>query len=369
MNRACGRMSRTAWSQIPTSSTQPSPPPLDVRMPAVGLLGDREFETRVVAEGPTSRLTVGDAVVPLPPVGEDRIHVVLADDLARHLGDELAVVRRERTRQPDIRMRPVLERVAVDVASQPFGVRGRGVGVDRVRVDARHHAHAKAAGALDEGAERVGVAEVPAAVVVLELCRVVGDVTAGADTGRVRLAVPHQVEPEVCVEVLRIVLGQGDLSPPSSRQRPVSIPSPEEAPRIHGSRSRCRRPVGGRGSSCGIRWADLGRLGWGDCRLLLGVGVHRASGVGRVVRLLDKFARIARASVSLFHMEYREHRLSVNVSMLFTELPYSERYAAAAQAGFTVVESWWPFAVPDPSPAEIDDFVRPSSRLRSSSGR
>jgi hydroxypyruvate isomerase len=57
-------------------------------------------------------------------------------------------------------------------------------------------------------------------------------------------------------------------------------------------------------------------------------------------------------------MEYRGHRLSVNISMLFTELPYSERYTAAAKAGFTVVESWWPFAVPDPSAAEIDEFVR-----------
>ncbi|MFC6159336.1 hydroxypyruvate isomerase family protein [Kribbella jiaozuonensis] len=57
-------------------------------------------------------------------------------------------------------------------------------------------------------------------------------------------------------------------------------------------------------------------------------------------------------------MEYRGHELSANVSMLFTELPYPERFAAAAQAGFRVVESWWPFAVPDPSAAEIDDFVR-----------
>jgi hydroxypyruvate isomerase len=57
-------------------------------------------------------------------------------------------------------------------------------------------------------------------------------------------------------------------------------------------------------------------------------------------------------------MEYRGHELSANVSMLFTELPYPERFAAAAQAGFRVVESWWPFAVPDPSAAEVDDFVR-----------
>lgn len=57
-------------------------------------------------------------------------------------------------------------------------------------------------------------------------------------------------------------------------------------------------------------------------------------------------------------MDYRGHELSANVSMLFTELPYPNRYAAAAEAGFRVVESWWPFAVPDPSVAEIDDFVR-----------
>jgi hydroxypyruvate isomerase len=57
-------------------------------------------------------------------------------------------------------------------------------------------------------------------------------------------------------------------------------------------------------------------------------------------------------------MEYRGHELSANVSMLFTELPYAERFAAAAQAGFRVVESWWPFAGPDPSAAEIDEFVR-----------
>lgn len=57
-------------------------------------------------------------------------------------------------------------------------------------------------------------------------------------------------------------------------------------------------------------------------------------------------------------MEYRGHQLSANVSMLFTELPYPERFAAAAQAGFTTVESWWPFAVPDPSAAELDSLVR-----------
>jgi hydroxypyruvate isomerase len=82
------------------------------------------------------------------------------------------------------------------------------------------------------------------------------------------------------------------------------------------------------------------------------------SPLGLMQKLSDKNARLARADASLFVMKYRGHELSANVSMLFTELPYAERFAAAAQAGFRVVESWWPFAVPDPSVSEIDDFVR-----------
>lgn len=35
-------------------------------------------------------------------------------------------------------------------------------------------------------------------------------------------------------------------------------------------------------------------------------------------------------------------KFSAHLSMLFRELPYLERPAAAAEAGFTVVETWWP---------------------------
>ena len=44
-------------------------------------------------------------------------------------------------------------------------------------------------------------------------------------------------------------------------------------------------------------------------------------------------------------------RLSAHVSMLFTELPPLERPAAAAAAGFTFVESWWPPA------DDLDEWV------------
>ncbi|MEW2299662.1 TIM barrel protein [Streptomyces sp. NPDC006655] len=44
-------------------------------------------------------------------------------------------------------------------------------------------------------------------------------------------------------------------------------------------------------------------------------------------------------------------RFTVNLSILFTELPLLERPAAAAAAGFTAVELWWPW-VDSPTPAQ-----------------
>ncbi|MFG3349852.1 TIM barrel protein [Streptomyces sp. NPDC048018] len=54
-------------------------------------------------------------------------------------------------------------------------------------------------------------------------------------------------------------------------------------------------------------------------------------------------------------MGYTDQRFDVNLSILFTELPLLERPAAAAAAGFTAVELWWPWidtATPDQS--ELD---------------
>lgn len=49
--------------------------------------------------------------------------------------------------------------------------------------------------------------------------------------------------------------------------------------------------------------------------------------------------------------------MSANVSLLFTEVPYLERFGAAAAAGFAAVESWWPFPTASPSAAEIDELA------------
>ncbi|MER8115140.1 TIM barrel protein [Streptomyces sp. NPDC094031] len=44
-----------------------------------------------------------------------------------------------------------------------------------------------------------------------------------------------------------------------------------------------------------------------------------------------------------------DQRFNVNLSILFTELPLLERPAAAAAAGFTAVELWWPW-IDSPTP-------------------
>ncbi|MEV0641282.1 TIM barrel protein [Streptomyces sp. NPDC050619] len=50
-----------------------------------------------------------------------------------------------------------------------------------------------------------------------------------------------------------------------------------------------------------------------------------------------------------------EQRFTVNLSILFTELPLLERPAAAAAAGFTAVELWWPWVdSPAPERSELD---------------
>ncbi|MEU9664075.1 TIM barrel protein [Streptomyces bobili] len=54
-------------------------------------------------------------------------------------------------------------------------------------------------------------------------------------------------------------------------------------------------------------------------------------------------------------MGFAEQRFNVNLSILFTELPLLERPAAAAAAGFTAVELWWPWAdTPTPRQHELD---------------
>src|SRR5215813_14936370 len=49
--------------------------------------------------------------------------------------------------------------------------------------------------------------------------------------------------------------------------------------------------------------------------------------------------------------------IAANISLLFGELPFSQRPAAAAREGFSAVEMWWPFASAEPASSEIDELV------------
>src|SRR5262249_28224706 len=46
-------------------------------------------------------------------------------------------------------------------------------------------------------------------------------------------------------------------------------------------------------------------------------------------------------------------KIAANISLLFAEKPYLERPAAAAAAGFSAIETWWPFGA-DPSPPAVE---------------
>lgn len=49
--------------------------------------------------------------------------------------------------------------------------------------------------------------------------------------------------------------------------------------------------------------------------------------------------------------------LVANVSLLFAEVPYLERFGRAAAAGFTAVETWWPWPTPVPPEGAVDTLV------------
>ncbi|MEV6503056.1 TIM barrel protein [Streptomyces prunicolor] len=58
-------------------------------------------------------------------------------------------------------------------------------------------------------------------------------------------------------------------------------------------------------------------------------------------------------------MGFEDQRFNVNLSILFTELPLLERPAAAAAAGFTAVELWWPWVdSPTPEQSRLDALKR-----------
>ncbi|HEX5402757.1 MAG TPA: hydroxypyruvate isomerase, partial [Pseudonocardiaceae bacterium] len=57
-------------------------------------------------------------------------------------------------------------------------------------------------------------------------------------------------------------------------------------------------------------------------------------------------------------MHVGDYELAANLSLLFTEHDYLDRFAAARAAGFTAVESWWPFPTAAPGAADTDALCR-----------
>lgn len=55
-------------------------------------------------------------------------------------------------------------------------------------------------------------------------------------------------------------------------------------------------------------------------------------------------------------LKWGGYRLTANISLLFGEVPFNDRFVAAARAGFESIEAWWPFSDARPSAAEVDDF-------------
>jgi hydroxypyruvate isomerase len=46
-----------------------------------------------------------------------------------------------------------------------------------------------------------------------------------------------------------------------------------------------------------------------------------------------------------------------NISLMFGEVTFGRRPAAAAAAGFEAIECWWPFTTATPASTEIEAFV------------
>ena len=137
---------------------EPGDPPLEKRSaPRVARVGrarhvsaGRGLEIRLAVHA------VAVAALRRPSVREDAVHAVLRDDLAVHGVHEVEVVRPERARDPQLRIRPMAARLAVGVDRDPVGMRRPHLVTHRVRVGPRDHVHLHTPASSDERAERIG---------------------------------------------------------------------------------------------------------------------------------------------------------------------------------------------------------------------
>ena len=104
-------------------------------------------------------------------------------------------------------------RLAAGINCDPIGVSVLNIIISRMRICPGDDDHAELATAAHEFTKRVGVAKPLAAVMERDLCRIIGDATAGAKADRIGFRALEVVEPETRVELARIVFDKGELGP------------------------------------------------------------------------------------------------------------------------------------------------------------
>lgn len=149
----------------------------------------------------------------VPAIDEDGVHLVARHDFALHLGHELEVVGTEPAGHPHLRRGPMPTRLARGVHRNPIRMRRLHVIVGRVRVGAGDDDHAQFTAAGDDFAEGIGLAKPLAAVVKRNLRRVIRHAPTGAEANRVGARALEVIEPELRVELARVILHERELRP------------------------------------------------------------------------------------------------------------------------------------------------------------
>src|SRR5207248_4034954 len=174
----------------------------------------------------------------IPAVNENRVHLVTRHDLLLHVGHKLKVVGAEGAGDPHLRRGPMPPRLAGRVHGNPIGMRLLHVVIGRVWISPRDDDHSQLTTAGNQLAEHVALAKPGTAVVKGDFCWVIRYAAARTKTDRIGLGPLEVVEPELQVELTRVVLHERELSPahrlvhPARRRRGGGrLGGPETKPR------------------------------------------------------------------------------------------------------------------------------------------
>src|SRR5262249_27323652 len=148
-----------------------------------------------------------------PPIDKEAVDLVQGDDLFLDLGHELKVVGPQPACYPHLRRGPVASPVSGGVDGDPIGVRVVNVVVSSMRISSCDHDHSKLSAAGYQLAKRVCVAKPAAAMVQWNPSGIVRDTSAGAQANSIRPSAPEVIQPELRIELTRIVFDKSKLRP------------------------------------------------------------------------------------------------------------------------------------------------------------